>query len=168
MTAFPVAAGVTQVEAIPLSSLIAEQVETPAQAESVAPFVAVHPTVAPFTEVTPSEATTRTVTGLTAWVPTGVGGFTPCNKTRLSVEAAPKVSTPVIVENAPLTGSLMVMVCGPSLWPGTAASIWLALVASSGALALPKATASPGAKPVPCRLTGPPVTGTRGGLTESP
>ena len=59
MTAFPVAAGVTQVEAIPLSSLIVEQVEAPAHAESVAPLVAVHPTVAPFTGVMPSEATTR-------------------------------------------------------------------------------------------------------------
>ena len=66
ITAFPGAAGVTNVEATPLSSLIAEQVVPPAQADRVAPFVVVHPTVAPFTGVMPSEVTTRTVTGLTA------------------------------------------------------------------------------------------------------
>ena len=73
-----------------------------------------------------------------------------------------------MIENAPLTGSVMVMVCGPSLWPGMAANIWLALVASSGALAVPTVTVSPGAKPVPSRTTGPPMTGSRGGLIESP
>src|SRR6202035_3724979 len=109
MAAFPTAAGVTQVEAIPLSSLIAEQAEAPPQAERLAPLVVVHPTGAPSTGVNPSEASSRTVTGLVAWVPTGVGGFTPCNNTIWSVVAAPKVSALVMTENAPLTGSLTVM-----------------------------------------------------------
>ena len=164
MAAVPVAAGVTQVEAIPLSSLIAEQVEAPPQIESVAPLVVVHPTVAPSTGVTPSEASTRTVTGLVAWVPTGVGGFDPSSKTIRSVEAAPKVSTLVMMENAPLTGSLIVMVCAPSLCAGADVSIWLALVASRGTLTLPTVTASPGAKPVPCKVIAPPFTETRGGI----
>src|ERR1039458_10417632 len=107
MAAFPVAAGVTQVEAIPLSSLIAEQVEAPPQVESVAPLVVVHPTVAPSTGVMPSEATTRTVTGLTACVPTGEGGFTPCNKTILSVEAAPNAIALVLIEKAPGNRSIV-------------------------------------------------------------
>src|SRR6202162_1128725 len=168
MAAFPVAVGVTDVDGIPLSSLIAEHLEAPPQIESVAPLVVVHPTVAPSTGVMPSEANTRTVTGLVAWVPTGVGGFDPSNRTRWSVEAAPKVSTLVMTENAPLTGSLMVMFCGPSLCAGTATSIWLALVASRGTLRLPMVTASPGAKPVPCKAIAPPLTGRRGGDARSP
>src|SRR4029077_20833246 len=123
MIAFPVAAGVTQVEAIPLSSLITEHVEAPPQVESVAPLVVVHPMVAPFTGVVPSAASTRTITGLVAWVPTGVGGCTPGNRTILSVAAAPKVTALVMVEKAPLTGSLMMIVCGPSLCAAAAASI---------------------------------------------
>jgi hypothetical protein len=92
MVATPAAAGVTRVEAIPLSSVIAAQLETPPQTERVAPLVVVHPTVAPPMGVTPSEATTCTATGLVAWVPTGVGGFVTCRSKILSVAAAPKVS----------------------------------------------------------------------------
>src|ERR1700728_1076195 len=168
MDATPEAPGVTHVEAMPLSSLVTEQLETPPQIESVAPFVVVHPTVAPATGVTPSEATTRTLTGFVACAPTGVGGLAPCNTRSLSVEAAPKVSALVITEDAPLTGSVTVMVCGPSPCPGAVTSICPALVASRGTLALPTATVSPGAKPVPCKVIAPPVTGNRGGFTESP
>src|ERR1700678_4340107 len=132
MDATPVAPGVTHVEAIPLSSLVTEQVEVPPQTESVALFVVVHPTVAPATGVIPSEATTCTLTGFVACTPTGVGGFAPCNTRILSVAAAPKVSAFVITEDAPLTGSVTVMVCGPSPCPGAVTSIWLALVASRG------------------------------------
>jgi hypothetical protein len=108
------------------------------------------------------------MTGLVAWVPTGVGGFAPCSKTIWSVKEAPKVSTLVMMEDAPLTGSLMAMVCGPSLCAGAATSIWLPLVDSRGMLMLPRVTASPGAKPVPCKVIAPPLTDTRGGLAESP
>ena len=117
------AAGVSDVETIPLSSLTDEQVEAPPQIESAAPFVLVHPTVAPLTGVTPSEVTTRTLTGFVACVPTGVGGFPPCNKMILSVAVAPKVSALVMTEEAPLTGSLIVMVCGPSILPEAETSI---------------------------------------------
>src|ERR1700688_500074 len=123
MTALPIALGVTQVDAIPLSSLIAEQVVAPPQIVSVAPLVVDHPTVAPFTGVIPSEASTRTITGFVAWVPTGVEGCTPGNNTILSVAAAPKVMALVMTENAPLTGSLIVIVYGPSLCAEAPASI---------------------------------------------
>src|SRR5579872_1528851 len=115
--------GVTNVEAIPLSSLTTAHEDWLAQAASVAPFVAAQPTVAPLTAVTPSAATTFTITGFVAVVPAGVGGFIPCTSTSLSVAAAPSVSTFVIVENAPVTGSLTVNVCGPSLCAGRTASI---------------------------------------------
>src|ERR1700756_4473262 len=105
MFATPVAPGVNKLEAIPLSSVIVEQVEPPPQAESVAPLLVLQPTVAPGTGVVPSEATTRATSGFVAWVPTGVGGFAPCSSNILSVAAAPKVSAPVITEEAPLTGS---------------------------------------------------------------
>src|ERR1700688_4412786 len=152
MVAFPVAPGVTQVDATPLSSLIAEQLEAPLQIESAAPFVVDHPTVAPFTGVMPSAATTRTLIGLAACVPTGVGGFAPCNRTILSLAAAPKVRAFVMIENAPLTGSFTVMVCGPALCAEVAARISPVLIASRASLVLPTEIVSPGANPVPCKV----------------
>src|ERR1700690_1527552 len=114
MVATPGTSGVTQVEAIPLSSVMAEQLVNPPQAENAALLVLVHPRVAPPTGVTPSAATGRTAPGLGACVPTGVGGFPPSNKTRVSVAAAPKVTASVMIEKAPLIGSVIVIVCGPS------------------------------------------------------
>ncbi len=61
----------------PVSSVMTvQQLVAPEQADRVAPLVVLHPMVAPLTGVTPSEASAWTVTGSTAWVPTGVGGFT--------------------------------------------------------------------------------------------
>src|SRR5579862_5306866 len=113
MVAFPVALGVTQVDANPVSSLVTEQLGAP-HAERVAPLVVDQTTVAPLTGVTPSEASTCTITGLTVCVPTGVGGFAACTKLSRSVAAAPKVSASVMTEDAPLAGSVTVTVCSPS------------------------------------------------------
>jgi hypothetical protein len=89
MVATPAAVGVTHVEAFPPSSVVAEQLETPPQADNVAAFVLLHPIVAPHTGVIPSEVTTRTLTGFIAWVPSAAGGFEPCNKSISSLAAAP-------------------------------------------------------------------------------
>src|SRR5512143_609644 len=72
MVLVPVAVGVTPVDAIPASSVSTEQLEAPAQVESVAPFVVDHAIVAPATAVTPSAATARTRIGFAASAPTGV------------------------------------------------------------------------------------------------
>src|SRR5438270_134839 len=80
---------VTCVNAMPDSSLSAEQLVAPPHAERLAPLVVDHATVAPFTGVVPSAATTRTRTGLAACPPTGVDGSDPCNSSNKSVEAAP-------------------------------------------------------------------------------
>src|SRR5882762_9063958 len=114
MVATPVAPGVTQVTAAPPSSLVVLHDKAPPQAERVALLVVLHPMVAPLTGVTPSDATTRTRTGLVACTPTGVRGFNPEISNRLSVAAEPYVTALVMVEKAPLTGSLIVMLCGPS------------------------------------------------------
>jgi hypothetical protein len=66
MVAIPATLGVTDVDAFPPSSVIAEQLEIPPHDDNAALFVPVHPTVAPHTGVTPSAATTRTLTGLVA------------------------------------------------------------------------------------------------------
>src|SRR3984885_15775077 len=114
MVATPAASGTTKVEALPTSSLVTEHANEPPQAESAALLVLLQAMVAPATGVTPSEATTCTVTGLTGCVPTGVGGFNPRINRMLSVAAAPRVSTPVITEDEPVTGSVTVMFWVPS------------------------------------------------------
>ena len=66
-----------------------EHEEAPLQAESCRALVAVQPMVAPLTGVTPSAASTRTLTGFGACVPTGVDGLSPYSRTMVSVAAAP-------------------------------------------------------------------------------
>src|SRR5882762_3331083 len=114
MVATPVAPGVTQVEAEPPSSVTVLHDDAPPQAARVALLLVLQPMVAPLTGVTPSAATTCTLTGLVACTPTGVRGFNPEISNRLSVAAAPYVTALVMVEKAPLTGSLIVTLCGPS------------------------------------------------------
>src|SRR5271167_1745668 len=114
MVEAPGRAGISQVSASPLWSVRIEQPETPPQAESCTLLVALQAMVAPLTGVTPSAASTRTLTGLVACVPTGVLGLRPISRTRESLAAAPYVRTPVIVLDAPLAGLLMVMLCSPS------------------------------------------------------
>ena len=121
MVATPVAAGVSQVTASPVASLVTVQDEAPPQAESCTPLLALQPMDAPPTGVTPSAASTRTCMGLVACVPAGVVGFIPLpSKTTLSLAAAPKVSALLMMEDAPLTGSLIVMFWTPSPCAGAA------------------------------------------------
>src|SRR5258708_15619204 len=74
----PVAAGVTQLENSPSSSLHTEQEEAPPHAENCKPLVALQAIVAPFTGVTPSAATARPPVGVAGRDPTCGSRSAPC------------------------------------------------------------------------------------------
>src|SRR5581483_7691004 len=93
----------------PVPSLKTTQEEAPPQAERDTGGVLDNNTVAPATAVDPSGATTRTRKGFVASVPAGVGGFEPCRSKSMSFGPAPNVSTSVIVDEAPVAGSEMVI-----------------------------------------------------------
>src|ERR1700733_10917554 len=140
MVATPATLGTIKVEALPTSSLVTEQENMPPQADSAALLVLLQAMVAPATGVTPSAATTCTVIGLTVCVPTGVGGFNPRTSTMLSVADAPRVSTFVITDEEPVTGSVIVMLSVPSGCAGTSTIIWPAFISSGTTLTLPTVT----------------------------
>src|SRR5882672_10006665 len=110
----PVFVGVIAVDAMPLASVAPRHDVAPPQTERTALLVALQPMVAPAMGVTPSDATTRTIIGKLACVPTGVCPLDPFTRRMLSPAAAPYVSAPVMVDNAPVAGSVMVIVWGPS------------------------------------------------------
>jgi len=72
-----------------------------------------------------------------------------------------------MVEEPPVAGSVMVMLCGPSPFARAATIICAALTASTVAAVLPTLAVRPGAKPVPDTVTAPPLTPMREGETES-
>src|SRR5271157_2202100 len=115
MLAVPAADGVSHARELPLWSLSTEQDDVLLQAESCTPLLAFQPIVAPATGVTPSAATTRTLTGYGACAPTGVDGFRALIRRMLSVAAAPKVRTLLMVVEPPVAASVMAMLCGPSV-----------------------------------------------------
>src|SRR5579862_9347220 len=168
MVEVPTAAGVSHATAVPLWSDMTVHEDAPPQAESCRLLPALHPIVAPPTGVTPSDASTRTIIALGAVVPTGAGGLSPRPiSTMLSLAAAPSVNAFVMVLDAPLVGSVMVMFCEPSPCAGSDRIICPVLIASEVAGVLPIVAVSPGAKPVPCTATTPPPTPIRGGEIES-
>jgi hypothetical protein len=90
MVDVPTAEGVSQVAARPLWSVVTVQEDAPLQTEKSGALLAVHPMVAPLTGVTPSAASTCTLTGFGACVPTGVEEFSPFpTSTIMSLAAAP-------------------------------------------------------------------------------
>ena len=167
MVEAPTAPGVSHASALPLWSVVTEHEEVPLHAESCKALVALHATVAPLTGVTPSDASTRTVIGFGACAPTGTDGLMDVSRVKVSVAAAPNVSAFVITLDAPFAGFVMVMFCVLSENAGAATMICAALTSSCVAVTFPMLMLSPGAKPVPCSVTTPPLTPSLDGETES-
>src|SRR5260221_4202964 len=85
----PVAAGVTQLEDSPASSLNTEQEEAPPHAENCKPLVALQAIGAPFTGVNPPAPTARPPVEFRGPRPTGMSGSAPIRRNRRSVQSAP-------------------------------------------------------------------------------